>query len=342
VTPGVIQTAYSGGSGDGAVIKLASTGSRMWASYVGGTQYDLVMSVDAVGTTDVVLGGETQSAWVNFNNCAVSCGGSSNFCGFVSHLNANGTARIMSSILGGPSNFNSVLDVNADLSNNIYVTGFTNSTSYPVGGTVFQSTYGGGSSDAFLGTYNATSCWMIVLDRNELELSAEWQFDHAHLVWHAMETGEARNYVVERSWDGSNFASLGLVNGEGAAGLHSYAFSDSALGQNGNAHAWYRIRTEMPNGEVAYSEALLLASPDVQQELLVFPNPASQRIQVAGLSEEQEALYQVLDMDGRVVLQGTLTSTHSTIAVEAIPAGMYMLLTNLEGKQKVARIGIFH
>lgn len=314
----------------------------MWASYVGGTQYDLVMSVDAVSTTDVILGGETQSAWVNVNNCTVTCGGSSNFCGFVSHLNANGTSRIMSSILGGTSSFNSDLDVNADVNSNIYVTGFTNSTNYPVGGTVFQNTYGGGSSDAFLGTYNATSCWLIVLDRTEIDLTAEWKGEHAHLEWQSLESGDQRNYAVERSWNGNDFLTLGTVEGEMATGFRRYTFEDAASFTEAHLRAWYRIRVDLPNGEVAYSEQVLLERPSLPGEIVVFPNPANDRLHLSGLLSSEEVPYSLVDLKGITMLSGTLTAGEDMISVEGLPEGMYVLAMTVAGKPLWTRVGVVH
>jgi hypothetical protein len=330
----VVQTVYGTGMGDGAVIKLASTGSRMWASYLGGTQYDLIMSVDAVGSTSVVFGGETQSAWVNVNNCTISCGGSSNFCGFITHLNATGTSRIMSSIIGGASSFNSVLDVSATTTGEIFLTGFSNATTYPVGGTnVFQNTYGGGAVDAIFGTYNANLCWNVVLDAEFASVSGKWQHPVAVLHWTANEKLSTRRYLVERSFDGRNFGLAGEVSARQEEGQIAYSFQDASSTLPGHSRLWYRVLQVDVDGGIQFSDVVELSPDPGFIAPRIFPNPGNGKFWVA-VPEHVDVLgYAVFTMDGRRVVYRPNDGIpdRKELNLESLGAGMYVMEFRLAG-----------
>src|SRR5204862_222068 len=86
---------------------------------------------------------------------------------FVTKLNAAGTALVYSTYLGGSSN-DAGYGIAVDPAGNAYVTGWTTSgsisfeTGFPVtSGSLIQSTYGGGESDAFVTKINAAGTALV-------------------------------------------------------------------------------------------------------------------------------------------------------------------------------------
>ena len=62
-------------------------------------------------------------------------------------------------------------------------------------------------------------------------------------------------------------------------------------------------------------------------DLIVYPNPSDNIILINGL-EENEYLYQVLDISGRIVAKGILQPNENLVDVSALSSGVYVLRVN--------------
>lgn len=170
-TGNAYQATYGGTPGaDAFLTKLSANGSQLlYSSYLGGSGGDggYGLAIDGVGVA--YLAGQTYSA--NFPTSAgaldPSCG-TDGVCNsffsdvFVAKLNtlASGAASLLySSYLGG-SGEDGAYGIARDASNNYYVTGRTTSTNFPLAGTPFQATNGGGY-DAFLLELNAAGSALV-------------------------------------------------------------------------------------------------------------------------------------------------------------------------------------
>ena len=163
VTPGVYDGNYNGGR-DIFLAKLNAAGdSLVYSSYIGGGRDDLAESiaVDPVGNAYVT--GVTYSndfpATLGAYSTAYN-GGESD--AFVTKLNPGGSVLVYSTFLGG-SDWEVGLSIALDSSNRAYVTGETNSTSFPVTAGAFNRTHGGGGAnvDAFVTKLNATGTGLV-------------------------------------------------------------------------------------------------------------------------------------------------------------------------------------
>lgn len=170
-TGNAYQSTYGGAPGaDAFLTKLSTDGSQLlYSSYLGGSGGDGAFGLAIDGAGVAYLAGRTYST--NFPTSAgaldASCG-TDGLCNssfsdvFVAKLNtlASGAASLLySSYLGG-SGDDVGYGVARDASNNYYVTGRTTSTDFPLAGTPFQATNGGGS-DAFLLELNAAGSALL-------------------------------------------------------------------------------------------------------------------------------------------------------------------------------------
>ncbi len=161
-TPGVVQPTFLGGSANGNndafAIKLDLNGnafptcSTCWATYIAGANSDsgLGIAVDSNHNVHVVgetfstnLGGAAGSSATHLpNGTALNLGlNATNDDGYIVELNPTGTAYVLVSYLGG-SNGDLATGVALDASNNIYVSGFTQSKDLPTTPGVVQPTCG--------------------------------------------------------------------------------------------------------------------------------------------------------------------------------------------------------
>ncbi|MEW6126789.1 MAG: SBBP repeat-containing protein [Acidobacteriota bacterium] len=150
-TTGVLQTVFNGGAnfGDGFVAKLNSTGNALvYATYLGGANDDRAWAVALDSSGNAYLTGETRSSNFPLVNQLQNYPGDFNNNGFVTKLNPNGSALAYSTYLGGNS-YDQGTDLVVDLSGKVYVTGMTQSTTFPTLN-AFQASLGSAFLDAFV------------------------------------------------------------------------------------------------------------------------------------------------------------------------------------------------
>ncbi len=132
---------------DAFVAELETNGSKLvYSTYLGGSGFDAAYGIAVDSSNDTYVTGFTYST--NFpttpnafqktlavTNWAYQAYYNAN--AFVTEIGAGGTNLVYSSYLGG-TNFDEGKGVAVDSSNNVYVTGFTASTNFPVTNAIYQ------------------------------------------------------------------------------------------------------------------------------------------------------------------------------------------------------------
>jgi Beta-propeller repeat/Abnormal spindle-like microcephaly-assoc'd, ASPM-SPD-2-Hydin len=162
-TASALQSTY-GGAGDAFVTTIntnlcgAGPGSILYSTYQGGSGLDQGNGVAVDSAGQVYITGITKS--LNFPtsptsyqpSCKLNSQGGCDGDAFVSEYDPTKSgpgSGVASTLLGGTGG-DSGNAIAVDPSGNVYVTGTTNSTDFPVTTAVFQSAYGGGNADAFV------------------------------------------------------------------------------------------------------------------------------------------------------------------------------------------------
>ncbi len=169
VTAGALQTKCGGGcSGttvDAFVSKLDPTGSFLvYSTYLGGTGNDYGNGIALDASGDAYIVGQTFST--NFPTTAgaflTKCGADSCASGyaFVSELNSTGSGLVYSTYLGGAGK-NQGNAIALDASDNAYVTGYTQSLTFPITAGAFQTTCKCSQTVLFVTELNATGSGLI-------------------------------------------------------------------------------------------------------------------------------------------------------------------------------------
>jgi hypothetical protein len=134
-----------GGAIDAFVLKLDPAGNKVYASYIGGAGDDPAFSVAADGAANAfVCGATTSSPFPLKSPLQGTPGGGSDL--YLVKI-APGGQLVFATYLGGNGD-EFCGPINTDAAGNVYLTGNTSSTNFPVLGPV-QATYGGGAVDAF-------------------------------------------------------------------------------------------------------------------------------------------------------------------------------------------------
>jgi len=150
------------------------------------------------------------------------------------------------------------------------------------------------------------------------------------LNWATATETDNSHFVVEHSTDGRSFTELGAVAGTGESTReqgYEYLHATPVAGAN-----YYRLRQVDFDGAETLSE-LRRVEVIPAGKLVVFPNPAMDRLYVSGPAEGPVV---VMDMNGRVVLQTQLRA-NSGLYVGELAGGVYLLRTGGEVVRWVKR-----
>jgi hypothetical protein len=178
VTPGAFQTSpadccVSPFPGDGFVTKLNPTGSALvYSTYLGGSSNDVGSRIALNASGNAYVTGVTFSTdFPTMNPFQPVCADSCSPDGFVTKLNAAGSALVYSTFLGGRAGVMGFFDAIAvDPFGNAYVTGLTGSLYFPTV-SPFQPTFGGAFSDAFVAKIRPLNAPGVGLNAQTLSFS---------------------------------------------------------------------------------------------------------------------------------------------------------------------------
>jgi len=156
-----LQPSYGGDYYDAFVAKINPGGSAfVYSTYVGGSgrDYGGGIAVDSAGNA-YITGGTSSTDFPTMSPLQpVNAGGYYDV--FVAKINPAGSAFIYSTYLGG-SGDDGGSGIAVDSAGNAYVSGATASSNFPTTPGAFQTTYGGGSYDAFVSKLNPSGSALI-------------------------------------------------------------------------------------------------------------------------------------------------------------------------------------
>ena len=161
-TEGAFQLAPLGGR-DAFVAKLNAEGSQLtYYTYLGGVSLDRGFDIAVDGAGQAYVAGSTQSSNFPIANalqpeCA-SCVRRSD--AFVSKFSADGSQLLYSTYFGGAS-FDAAAGIALDAEGNVYLTGTTSSTDFPLRNPLQESLAGDSRSDAFVTKINSTGSDLV-------------------------------------------------------------------------------------------------------------------------------------------------------------------------------------
>jgi hypothetical protein len=156
------QAANAGGTNDGFVTKINSSGTALlYSTYLGGTLDDEVHAIAVDSSLDAYVAGVTSSTDFPTASPLQSANGGGGDA-FVAKFNSKGTGLTYSTYLGGNA-LDQANGIALDSTNNVYLVGTTSSTKFPT-----QSAYqpscascASGTSDAFVTKINSSGSALV-------------------------------------------------------------------------------------------------------------------------------------------------------------------------------------
>lgn len=214
-TSGSHQPSY-GGAEDGYVAKFNSSGVRQWATYYGGTNFDVLSSVTVDASSNVYVAGYTRStnSIATTNAYQTVHGGSSFDDALLVKFNSAGV-RQWGTYYGGPQQ-DDAYDVSVLSSGDVYIVGATASTTSISTLGSYQTTHGG-LTDGFIAKFTPSPC--TAPEANGLVIQ-----DTPNICAVKFSTAKLTNCLVMYAWnfgDGGTSIERNPVHVYAAAGTYN-------------------------------------------------------------------------------------------------------------------------
>jgi len=156
---GSLQTTYSGGdiTGDIFITKLNPTANNLlFSTFLGGSADDSATSIKIDEQRNIYITGITSSSDFPITTNAFQTSNAGGRDAFITKINSDATELIYSSYIGGSAD-ESIMDFAFLPDNSLVLTGWTQSTNFPVIGiSSLNSTFSGGGLDGFLFKFNSS------------------------------------------------------------------------------------------------------------------------------------------------------------------------------------------
>ncbi|PVD52724.1 hypothetical protein DC498_07270 [Terrimonas sp.] len=149
------------------------------------------------------------------------------------------------------------------------------------------------------------------------------------LTWATAAEANAKEFIIERSFDGVHFESIGKVSAKGnSISETTYNYTDKHIDKLNSNTFFYRLKEVDVDGQYTYSNTILIrySSPGVRARSVVYPNPARNMVNVLlgdkALVGTEAFLF---DMSGKMLKKIRIEANLEQVDLSAYTHGVYLL-----------------
>lgn len=151
----------------------------------------------------------------------------------------------------------------------------------------------------------------------------------ARLLWETTQEEEVSHFDLQQSGDGRSFANIAQVKAKGRGGQRtSYQYDELNLGKGRH---YFRLKMVDLDGKFSYSKTVML-QVSKPQLVKVYPNPATQWIELEGEDIRQVIMYNQLGV--KCLDNNYLGQTNIRLSVRHLRQGVYTLWV-MDGSRKI-------
>ncbi len=165
----------------------------------------------------------------------------------------------------------------------------------------------------------------------------------AILSWTTFDEVNTAFDIVQRSYDGSSFVTVGSLPAKSSLQLNNYGFTDHPSFVDPTV--FYRLKLIDKDGKYTYSNTLAFPlGKQTPGSIKLFPNPASNYVQLTYSSTKYETTtIKVTDISGKTIMTQTAPTTPGTNAVtinfqNKLVSGTYIIQFMVNGQNQVNKV----
>lgn len=168
-----------------------------------------------------------------------------------------------------------------------------------------------------------------------------WKEKAPELRWTTQMEINNKFFDVERSFNGRNFESAGIVNGKiNSSVITNYSFTDYNA-SNTLGLIYYRLKQVDLDGRFSYSNVVSVRNNNAEL-FSIYPNPAVDFVTIkTSLNTNTKINYRILNSSGKLIKEGNLSGSNIKINLGNVAAGLYFIkVTEPNGKAETKTINI--
>lgn len=156
------------------------------------------------------------------------------------------------------------------------------------------------------------------------------------LVWHTASEANFSHFEVQRGTDGSEFRTIGEVQGQGNTAKESaYSYTDRNFL---NTQNYYRLKMVDLDGSFEYSPVILLKS-NPKDGISIYPNPAKDIIRIQlNMFPDNNVFYTLMSIDGQKVMEGNINEQNYNLDIHSLNKGIYILNVSGDGSNETIKL----
>jgi trimeric autotransporter adhesin len=168
------------------------------------------------------------------------------------------------------------------------------------------------------------------LAMNLLSFTGHISNNVTQLQWITENESDTKGFTVERSTDGNQFDSIGIVGANDVEGRFTYYFNDASIQQLTCPYVYYRLKIVNNDMQYKYSNVVKLPLSSFAGSLNVHPNPTTNTTTVEiNATADDNAKWNLIDNTGATVMHGSIQLKQGNNAFDInmgqLPPGMYYL-----------------
>ncbi len=180
-----------------------------------------------------------------------------------------------------------------------------------------------------------------------LSFKGQLRSNDAHLTWATASEQDSKEFIVERSLNGTAFTAIGTVPAAGnSSDVRHYQYTDRNAASLNTKQLYYRLKQVDIDGTFSYSSIVSISVKPNSSETLItaFPNPFTESITLqlsepASGSTDRVELY---SSQGSLVFQKILSPADGNNVLlnnlPRLPKGIYLLSAMVNGKTSTQKL----
>ncbi|THU37072.1 T9SS type A sorting domain-containing protein [Niastella caeni] len=213
-----------------------------------------------------------------------------------------------------------------------------------------STVYGGGftiSSPCYNPTYGQAEDYPAFIISGALPVTLEYFKGEKvnktnRLTWKTASEQNAKEFVIERSYNGNDFTQIGTTAASNKATGSSYAYNDNNYA---GQVIYYRLKQVDQDGQYKHSGLVTIQSETARESVVaILNNPFTEKFDISiSTPEQSKVVVNILDVTGKLLYTKTVnTLTNSVMTVtpdtKTFVAGMYFVQVDINGKKIVKKV----
>lgn len=164
--------------------------------------------------------------------------------------------------------------------------------------------------------------------------------DVAKISWESSVEDNIDGYIIQRSYNGTDFSDVGTVQALGRGNVYTYNDPVSVSSDK----IYYRLKIQERSGDFSYSNSVLLKTSAVSGSISAGPNPFKKQVQFSiTASQATDMTYTLISVDGRQLKKNTQrlskgTNTYFINDLESLQTGIYFLQVQYDDVVKTIKL----